>query len=329
LFLLAPGLKKYPAKLNLKAMSFSLPDSLMFTAAVIKMPDDKELSAADPLGNVTKSLADAGLDIKDVRAAVANEAAVQVDWAAGALYPSPLLIIELKDRASALKLLTAATSKSPSDGEWSSKSEDGVDYRIFTPKKPNSLSPTVAVTGTHLVAGISQNDVRAAVTRAKGSGGRLDGNAAFKTAMADVGKPEISAFYLDAKSLFEKLYGLGKSLTPMAQAQVKDNVDLSKLPQTETIAKHLSSVVWSARETDDGILCESVGPLTLNQMLVTGAGLGALGAAMFKGVVSPDVIAPPAPGGAAPGSTQPDSSSATPAPPSSGTPVPTPPKPGG
>src|SRR4029077_14402959 len=128
------------------------------------------------------------------------------------------LTAELKDRTAALKLLAAATAQPPKDSEWLSKSDDGVEYRILTQKKPNTpLSPTLALTATHLVAGISQIDVRSAIARAKGGGGHLDGNAGFKSAMSEVGKAEISVYYLDAKTLFEKLYGLGRTLTPYAK----------------------------------------------------------------------------------------------------------------
>ncbi len=320
LFLLAPGLKKYPSTLNLKSMPFTAAETMLFAAAVIRIPEDKEMAAADPVGQLGKSLAAAGFDLKDVRAALANEAAVQLDWAQGALYPSPILTAELKDRSAALKLLAAATAQPPKDSEWLTKSEDGVDYRILTQKKPNTpLSPTLALTATHLVAGISQVDVRSAIARAKGNGGHLDGNAAFKSAMGEVGKPEISVFYLDAKTLFEKLYGLGKTLTPYAKdTPIQENVDLEKLPATDTIGKHLAPVVWSSRETDNGILCESVGPLTLNQMVVTGAGLGALGATMYSNMTAPPRSSPPPapPANSAPPADQPPTQ--TPAPPNTG-----------
>jgi hypothetical protein len=303
----------------LKSMPFTSAETMLFAAAIIKIPDDKEMAAADPVGQLGKSLAAAGFDMKDVRASLANEAALQLDWVQGALYPSPILSAELKDRAAAVKMLAAATAQAPKDSEWLSKSEDGVDYRILTQKKPTTpLSPTLALTATHFIAGISHMDVRSAVARAKGDGGHLDSNAGYKTAMGEVGKPELSVFYLDAKTLFEKLYGLGKSFTPYAQGTpVQEAVELEKLPATDTIAKHLTPIVWSSRATDDGILCESAGPLTLNQMVVTGAGLGALGVSMYSGMTAPP---PPAP-------------RATPAPDASMTPPPaspsaTPPKPG-
>ncbi len=294
LFMLAPGLKKYPATLNLKSMTFTAPETMLWGAAVIKIPDEKDMAAADPVGQLGKSLAAAGFDMKDVRAALANEAALQIDWTAGALYPSPILSVELKDRAAAVKLMAAATAQPPKDADWLSKTEDGVDYRILTQKKPNTpLSPTLALTATHLVCGISHMDVRSAINRAKANGGHLDGVATYKTAMAEVGKPELSVFFLDAKTLFERLYGLGKSFTPYAQGTpIQDSVDLDKLPATDTIGKHLAPVVWSSRQTDDGVLCESVGPLTLNQMVVTGAGLGALGASMYSGMVPPPRSSP-------------------------------------
>jgi hypothetical protein len=319
LFLLAPGMKKYPATLSLKSMQFTSAETMLFLASVIKIPDDKEMSAADPVGQLGKSLAAAGFDLKDVRAALANEGSLQIDWAAGALYPSPVLSAELKDRAAAQKLVAAATAQPPKDSEWISKTEDGVDYRVLTQKKPSTpLSPTLALTATHFLAGISQVDVRNAVNRAKGGGAHLDGAAGYKSAIAEVGKAEHSLFYLDTKTLFERLYGLGRSFTPYAQGnkQIQDAVDLEKLPATDTIGRHLSPIVWSQRATDNGILCESVGPLTLNQLVVTGAGLGVFGASMYSGALTPPKRATP------PSATPPPTTA--PAPDASMTPPPSP-----
>ena len=82
-------------------------------------------------------------------------------------------------------------------------------------------------------------DVKSAVARAKGNGGHLDGNAVFKSALGEVGKAEISVFYLDAKTLFEKLYGLGKTLTPYAKVERQGlPADLLKQPQIRSFACH-------------------------------------------------------------------------------------------
>ncbi len=304
-FILAPGLKTDAAPLALKSLPFTSPETLLFLTAAVTIPEESDLAAADPMGQISKSFADAGFNLKDVRAAVGSESAVQLDWSNGALYPSPVFSVELKDRPTALKLLAAATAKPPKDSEWLARTDDGVEYRILTAKKPGTpIAPTLAVTGTHFLAGISQVDVRGAIARAKGNGTHLDGTPAYKSAMAEVGKADVSLFYLDTKSVFERLYGLGRSLSPYAQGnkQIEDTVDLEKLPATETVSRHLTPVVWTQRTLEDGILAESTGPLTLNQLVISGLGIGGFAAATYQRATKPPTE-PPASSSPAPQAT--------------------------
>jgi hypothetical protein len=55
-------------------------------------------------------------------------------------------------------------------------------------------------------------------------------------------------------------------------------IDAGKLPNTETIAKHLTPSVYSQAVTEEGTLIESVGTLTFNQVFVGTIG-GAIAAA--------------------------------------------------
>ena len=329
IFILAPGLKSETAALALKSMPFTSPETLLYLGLSVKIPEDSDVAAADPMGQLGKTLTEAGFNLKDLRAAFGNEAALQVEWSTGALYPSPMVSVEMKDRATALKVLAAATAKPPKDSEWMSKTDDGVEYRILSAKKPGTpISPTLAVTGTHFIAGISQIDVRSAIARAKGNGLHLDATPAFKTAMAEVGKPETSVFFLDTKSLFEKFYGLGRTYGPAAaegNKQIEEVVDLNKLPPTETISRHLSPVVWSQRFVEDGILCESTGPLTLNQLVLGGGVFTGVGVAAYQRMMKPE----PAPTGPAPSAPIPPAPGASPNAPSTGDKKPDLPKPGG
>jgi hypothetical protein len=54
---------------------------------------------------------------------------------------------------------------------------------------------------------------------------------------------------------------------------LKKNLDVSKLPKAETIAKHLPPIVLSQKRTTEGTLVESSGPITMTQfLLLVGAG---------------------------------------------------------
>ena len=205
-FVLAPGLKTDAAPLALKSLPFTSAETLLFLTASVKFPEQANFAPEGPMGQLDKWLAEFGLNLTDMRAAFASEGAFQLDWSNGALYPSPVVSVELKDRAAALKLLASATAKPPKDSDWLAKTDDGVEYRILTARKPGTpIAPTLAVTGSHFIAGISQVDVRQAIARAKGNGAHLDGTPAYKSAMAEVGKADTSLFYLDTKSVFERL----------------------------------------------------------------------------------------------------------------------------
>jgi hypothetical protein len=64
-------------------------------------------------------------------------------------------------------------------------------------------------------------------------------------------------------------------------------VDAGKLPNTETISKHLSPAVYSQSVSEEGTLIESVGPLTFNQVAgVTIGGVLAAALPMIENAVS-------------------------------------------
>jgi hypothetical protein len=53
-----------------------------------------------------------------------------------------------------------------------------------------------------------------------------------------------------------------------------DVIDGSKLPETESIAKHLQPIVYSQTRIPEGYLVESSGPITMNQAALLGAVAG-------------------------------------------------------
>jgi hypothetical protein len=52
-------------------------------------------------------------------------------------------------------------------------------------------------------------------------------------------------------------------------------IDASKLPETESIAKHLQPIVYNQTRIPEGYLVESSGPITMNQAVFLGAAVGA------------------------------------------------------
>ena len=63
----------------------------------------------------------------------------------------------------------------------------------------------------------------------------------------------------------------GAAVVPGASAII----DASKLPETETIAKHLQPIVYNQIRIPEGYLVESSGPITMNQAVFLGVAAGA------------------------------------------------------
>ena len=129
------------------------------------------------------------------------------------------------------------------------------------------VDPTLAIADNMAVMGISPAAVASALTRAA-TPSPLSSAPAFAPAL-DAYRSANEAFgFIDLKEVFSRgfpmlrgVISFGVSLVPGAS----DVVDATKLPQTETIAKHLTPLVFSESRLDDGYLIESSGPITMNQ----------------------------------------------------------------
>ena len=122
--------------------------------------------------------------------------------------------------------------------------------------------------------------MRAAATHEKTGGPNFTAGEGYKTAMATAGKPNLAMTFIDTKPLFERTYTTLKPLAMFGAAfagpQLNDFIDLGKLPDGEAVAKHLSPIILSEKSDDQGILVESVGPVTFIQ---ASAGLGVIAGA--------------------------------------------------
>jgi hypothetical protein len=154
------------------------------------------------------------------------------------------------------------------------------------------IIPAIGLSGKFLVAGIRADDVKAALGKAASPGKTLDKTPLYMGAISTVSKPEMTAGYLDSKALFEHVYSM---LRPMAMLwggfspQANQFVDLGKLPTTEAISKHLSPIVFSSSQLDNGTLIESTGPVTVYEGLI---GLGTIGGAIAAPIMQGKMAIP-------------------------------------
>lgn len=297
LYCLAPGYKILGGPLQMSALPLTSADTLLFYAAVLQLPEHYEIPAGGGtspnamgyamLGQYADQMKAHGLTLENFNAAFGHELSVQLDWPAASAQPSLVLSLDVHDPVASAKFLDNFLKALPADTHWQTLNADGLTYRSLALPSASFVTPTLTLTDKHLILGLSAPGVHAAVAHEKTAGANFTASESYKTAAATVGKPTLVTSFLDTKPLFERTYTTLKPLAMFGAAfagpQVNDYVDVSKLPDGEAIAKHLSPIILSEKSDDQGILLESVGPVTFIQ---ASTGLGAaIGAAVIPTIL--------------------------------------------
>lgn len=285
----------------------SATDAVFYGSALLLTPENTP--------TVARGLAERGLTLEGFRAAFGEEAGIWADWPGGdadAPVPSAAfaLALPVRDRAAASTLLEKLlTGPLPgTDAHWE-KSPGTPDAYTLVGRDVTSLTPSLVLGERNLFFGLQPEATARAAKRetsvpGAGNPTSLGSTEAFRAAGALVGRPDTTFAFLDTRRLFERAY---TALRPMAAVgalvfpQAGQFVDVDKLPPTEAIARHLSPVALSQHRTEDGVVLESVGPLTLPQiagLIVTGAVAGTLSKHSFghHSPASPPAQKTPVPG---------------------------------
>ncbi len=327
LFILRPADNQPLPVLSRSTLGLTSPDTLFYYAFAPLLPD--KLQAPTPgagapnlFGGVQaliSGMGEQGLSISDIKAAFGPEFGIISNWPKEAVQPTLALAIEVKDAAVAQKLTNLVC------GKWAREESDGATYWT-APSGEGALplKPVVTLTDHHLLVGLNMDSLKSAVSRAKTGGDTLEKSPLFEGAVSTVSKPGNTLAYIDSRALFEHVYGW---LRPMAMMgshfipHANDFVDVSKLPAPETIGKHLQPMVLSGSQTQDGLLMESTGPVTMYQgIALLGVAGGAAAIPILQGKIAlpgmgggasnspaPQQAAPPAP---APSGSEPEASPA-------------------
>ena len=224
-----------------------------------------------------KPFQDQGLTLEDLAQAFGPETAFLLDWPTATPIPTPLAALGVADSAKARKFLDALTAPPLSDlGVHFTKHEtEGVSYYTMASTSLGffPLQFTLCLTDKSLLGGLSIPVVQDAVKRLPGPGG-LAGTDAYRQAMALVPPPTLGEAYVNTRTIFERIYNLVRGVASMGMIPHSgDYLDLGKLPETETISRHLTPLVLSQSGKEGGILSESAGPVSFTQAgAVVGAG---------------------------------------------------------
>ena len=109
------------------------------------------------------------------------------------------------------------------------------------------------------------------MARSRQSSAEFARSASYKSAARAVPAPTNFFAYVDIALIYSRLDAALRPLLLMGAAfmpAISDHVEVNKLPSPEVVTKHLSPIVSSQRYEGDGYLCESIGPITLNQAAI-------------------------------------------------------------
>lgn len=213
--------------------------------------------------------------LENLPKALGNEVSLAVDWPMDGIRPRVVVSIPVKDQELASNLLMQFSSLLP---ETTLSAADGVQYYGFPSLRSAFLNPTVAIGTGFLVAGMDVPDVEEALARQK-IPETLEAAPAFAPALPVFRAANETFGYIDTKAVFERAFGALRPVIVFGAALmpgVDEIVDASKLPETETIAKHLTPIVVSQSRLADGYLIESSGPVTMLQVTAAAAGGGSI-----------------------------------------------------
>jgi len=270
-FILYPDAPKLP-EIDRSPMALTTPETTFYYDATL---DLKTVASDDYYASLPPEaqafLAAAKIDLKQLPQIFGHDAGVIVSWPASAMIPSVLAVLEVKDRQRVTALVEGLLGKV---GVATTASElHGARVVGFPAAKIQLIDPALAINEKFVYASLTGSELERALSAQPGAP-TLETAASFKPALPAY-KADGQAFgYLDCKGLFEGIYNRVRPIAIFAAAMSSDvgtYVDVNKLPETETISRHLSPIVYSNRQLSDGWLIESSGPVTLSQVFFAGA----------------------------------------------------------
>lgn len=201
------------------------------------------------------------------------ECAVAVSWQ-DQLLPSGVLAIAVRDQAKAEQTLQEALALLP--GTTATESA-GATYYTSPAVQNTFVSPALALTDGRLFLGLSAAAIDSARQSLK-SGASLESAPVFASAKETYRSANESFGFLDARGIFEKVFPHARQALAFAAMMpgVSDVINPDKVPDTETVAKHLQPIVFSQSRMADGTVLESSGPITLNHAILLGGGAASL-----------------------------------------------------
>lgn len=202
------------------------------------------------------------------------EGAFVLNWDPMRTIPSGVATFQIRDAAKAdlalgrfLRLFPSATS------------EEFNGTRLYSiPSTSNPFaSPMLALTDGVLLVAMDRGSIEEALTKDPKP---IDGLPVFSSALSEYRSANEVFGFMDTRMVFERAYAKSRDLIIFwagLMPSVSATIDVAKLPQGETIGRHLPPIVFSQQRLPDGVLLQSSGPFTVSQFAIAGAAGGVVG----------------------------------------------------
>lgn len=239
-----------------------------------------------------QAFARTGITAEDWKAAFGVELGALAEWPAAARWPWLFATFPVQDADKAGKIVEALT-RVDEDSIWNRTEKDGVRYfSMISPASLLAISPTIALSNKIMIVGLDPIAVETAIKRDETGRSELANSADYDKAARSIPAPTNMFAYVDLPLLYSRVDATLRPMLLVSAALLpwlSDYVDLSKLPPSEIITKHVSPIVSSQRYDGDGYVAESIGSITLNQSGIGLVALGAFGTTVYQRAMTPSI----------------------------------------
>lgn len=241
------------------------------------------------LARTEKAMAEKGLTWADLSTAIGPEVGAMFEWSEDAALPTLLLASEIRDPAKMRTFTEILTSPVTMGSAWRTEDHGGITISSAPSQTLSFIRPAVALTDRFALLGLSPETVTGTLPRTLSQGSSLGQTATYQDVAQFVPEQATAFGYLDFRRLFERVYRMTRPFITLSLAfspEAGAAFDAGKLPPVDAISKHLGASVLTQSRIEGGTVIESVGSLTIPELLLgLGAGATASGLPDLSGVI--------------------------------------------
>jgi hypothetical protein len=271
-----------------KTLALTAPDTLFYSvgSADLAATYEELMQGLSQSGNANMILAagqfQQGLRTRGIRMGedilqkLGPEFAVAANWHPGTRSPGIAIVSEITDADklrpsldAAMEALRQSCGGTNENLPWDETEGAGEKLRAIH-IGPGLPAPTYALTDKFFILASNPDYARELLIQAKEMKPTLATSALYQQSMKRLPANGSAYGYADLGGLFTSLYGLMKSVLPKTDGN--QFVDVSKLPQSETIAKHLFPLVSATVSEPQRSTSTSFSPLGKSLAVVAGIG---------------------------------------------------------